>query len=99
LPPLLRPVGDGERGDVHALLAGELQERAPAAADVEHPLPGPQADGVEGVAELALNAGLEALFVAFEEAVRVGAQLRVEPEHEELRVDVVVALDPLLVAP
>src|SRR6185436_2004039 len=92
-------VGDGDRGHAHALLAGELQERPPAAADVEHPLARLNAAGIEGVAELAFHSSLDRLIVILEEAVRIAAQLAVEPEEEELGIDVVVALDPLLVAP
>jgi hypothetical protein len=45
LPPRDLLLGDGHTGALHpVVLGGELHERAPAAADVEHPLPRLQAE-------------------------------------------------------
>src|SRR5207244_2972272 len=86
------------RGDVDALPAGVLDEGAPAAADVQHPVAGLDAAGVDAVLELALHGGFERLVVAVEEGVGVAADAPVQPELEELGRDVVVAANALLVA-
>ncbi len=103
---LLRPLarerglrlGQRDPGDRDAVLARRVdRQRAPAAADVEHPLALLQRQLGADQVELGLLRRLEARPVAREERAAVGHRL-VEPQREEVVRDVVVVRDRALVA-
>src|SRR5262245_17577497 len=83
--------------DLDALPSGELQERAPAATNVKHAIARLHAATVHRIAKLALHPVLERLVVSLEKAVRIAPDPLVEPQDEEIRIDVVMALDPSLI--
>ena len=88
----------GQAGELQPLLNRQLGESAPAAADLEHMLPGLGAQALEDAAVLrVLGAGQAGVVVGTEEGTRV-AHARVEPALVEGIAQVVVRHDVALAA-
>ena len=94
----LRLLRQRQRRDLDAALAGVLDPRAPAAADLEHVVAGLDADRLERDVHLAGHRVVQRLVVAGEDALGVAAVPLVEEGQEEVGVFVVVVGDRLLVA-
>src|SRR5687767_8157780 len=80
-----------------SLSAAILCERTPTAADIQHPVAGPQAHGIAREIELPGDGILQWLVVTLEDSLRVRPVPAVQEQQEELRILVVVVRDDLLV--
>ena len=94
---ILRHLGNGDAGEVHARLQRMTGERAPTRADLEHLLAGSELALLDGPVEFALERLRQGLVVAFIHTLAVGGKDGVEEAQEQLGVGVVVRRDRLLV--
>ena len=91
----LRFRGNRDPGEVSVCLQGKFGERAPARADLEHTLAGPELATFDGIAELSLQRRRQGLVVAQVDALAVGRMGFIEKAQEQTLVGIVVRLDRL----
>ena len=86
----LRFRGNRNPGEVGVRVQGKIGERAPARADLEHALAGPEFATFDGIAELSLQRRRQWLVVAQVDALAVGRLGLIEKAQEQALVGIVV---------